>query len=768
MTRPTVSARARRAVRVRGTVQGVGFRPAMYRLAHALELGGFVHNDGEGVWLEIEGDPPALARFLTALPSALPPAARVESLETVELEPRGERRFRIAPSPARRTGASAEAAAAELPIDAAPCEACLRELSDPADRRHRYPFVNCTDCGPRYTIARALPYDRSRTTMAAFALCPACRREYEDPADRRFHAEPNACPTCGPRARWLEAGATAEGDAAVRIAADRLRRGAIVAVKGAGGYALAVDATNAPAVERLRRRKRRPHKPLAVMARDPTHAARIAHLAPRTEEALRAPARPIVLLPRRDPSPLAPGVAPGLVEVGVFLPPTPLQLLLARDGPPLLVMTSGNRASEPIARDDEEALTALAGIADAWLMHDRPIHARADDSVLRPMAGGLVPVRRARGFVPTALELPVPCARPVLAVGAESRSTVCLAHGRRAVLSPHLGRLSEAGGYAFFREAAEHLATLLGVAPERVAHDLHPDHRSTRWALASGLPRVGVQHHHAHVAACLAEHGHAGPALGVAFDGTGYGADGGVWGGEVLAVAGARARRVAHLRPLALAGGEAAIREPWRVALAALADAGLDADRLEVDPARRAAVARLIARGTARVESTGAGRWFDAVAALCGLRHAVSYDGQAAIELEALAAGHPDAPAPYPHALRPEGDALEIDLRPCVRAIASDLRRGVERARIAARFHETLAAAVAETCARARDDGAPATVALSGGCFLNRRLTERCLARLEARGFAVRIHRRVPPNDGGLALGQAAIAAAHAEGVWGG
>lgn len=745
---------------MRGTVQGVGFRPAMHRLAHTLGLAGFVQNDAQGVWLEIEGDPHAVTCFLDAVRSAAPAAARVESIETRELEPRGDRSFEIADSLAPTD----VPCSIGVPIDAAPCDECLRELLDPRDRRFRYPFINCTGCGPRYTIVRSLPYDRPRTTMERFELCYDCRREYEDVSDRRFHAEPNACPVCGPRLRWLEGEDASEGEAALARAVERLAQGAIVAVKGAGGYALAVDANSEEAVARLRRRKRRPHKPFAVMARDLSHARRIAILPDSAVEALRSPARPIVLLPKRIRAPLASSVAPGLNEVGVFLPPTPLQHLLVAEGPPLLVMTSGNRVNEPIACSDEDAHRALDGIADAWLMHDRPIHARADDSVVRPMRNGLTVLRRARGFVPRSITLPKPCEAPVLAVGGHARGAVCLAVGDRAILSPHLGDASDAAGFGFFQEAIEHLVTLAGVEPTLVAHDLHPEYRSTRWAVDCGLPRVAVQHHHAHVAACLVEHGAEGPVLGVAFDGTGFGSDGRIWGGEILEVTLERATRLAQLRPLALAGGEAAVREPWRLAAAALHDAGLDCALLhDVDPTRVRRLEQLLDKGAATVASSGAGRWFDAVAALCGVRREITYDGQAAIELESIAASAPVAPPPYAFSFREREDLTEIDLRDSIRQLVADLLRSADRGgrapMVAARFHETLAAAVSDCCDRLRRQGAPSTVALTGGCFANRRLTERCVAHLEARGFSVWIHRHVPPNDGGLALGQVAVAA---------
>ena len=762
--------RHRRGIRVRGTVQGVGFRPTVCRFAAALDLGGFVRNDEHGVLIEIEGRADAVDRFVAELPRAAPPVARIVSLETMPLAPLGEREFRIVPS----AGAAAAAAAApaptppvtaSIPADLAPCADCLRELEDPADRRYRYPFINCTACGPRFTIVRSVPYDRPRTTMASFALCDACRAEYQDPWDRRFHAEPNACPACGPQLRLVGVAGAAEraGDEALVEAARALSSGLIVAVKGAGGFLLAADATDARAVARLRARKRRPHKPLAVMARSLEALERIVVLDAPARVALVSGARPIVLAPARtdgDPTGIAAGVAPGLPELGVFLPSTPLQHLLLGDGPPYLVMTSGNLSEEPIARDNDEALARLSGVADAFLVHDRDIHTRADDSVVRVVAGQARAVRRARGLVPEALALPV--AGPlVLGVGAELKSTVCLTRGAEAILSQHLGDLEDAGTYAFFEETMVKLVQLAGARPEVVAHDLHPGYRSTRWARGAGLPCVAVQHHHAHVASCLVEHGRTGPVIGVAFDGTGLGPDGTLWGGEILLADLEGFVRLGHLRALPLLGGEAAIRSPWRLAAAALFEAGEDIDLLAgINHSRTEALRQLWARPHLSPRANGAGRWFDAVAALCGLRAEVSYEGQAAMELEAAAAGAGAGGEPYAFALDGAGDGAPfvIDLLPAVRAVARDLRARAAVPEIAARFHRTVAEAIAAACCRAYERGAPDTVVLSGGCFQNRRLTELAREELRRAGFEVLLHRRVPCNDGGLALGQAAIA----------
>jgi len=728
----------------------VGFRPAVFRLARQAGLSGIVRNDSEGVWIELEGPPEEVRDFPALLRAGAPPLARIDALEVSELAPLGETTFRVTAS---REGA---ATAASIPADSATCAACLRELFDPGDRRYRYPFINCTDCGPRYTIVRDIPYDRSRTTMAAFRLCAPCRAEYEDPASRRFHAEPNACPECGPRLELSAPGRAALlREDALAAAIDMLRAGQIVAIKGIGGFHLAADASSEETLRRLRERKKRPAKPFGLMARSLREIEAICEVEAAAREALLSPRRPIVLLPAR--ARLARSVAPGLNEHGVMLPYAPLHHLLLKDGPPLLVMTSGNRSEEPIARSDEEALERLAGIADAFLLHNREIHTRADDSVVRIVAGIAQPVRRSRGFVPVPVRLPFE-APPLLAVGSQLKNTVCVTRGGEAFLSPHVGDLDDRGAFAFFVEVIAKMRRLLGSAPERIAHDLHPDYLSTRFALESGLPRVPVQHHHAHIASCLAENGRTQRAIGVAFDGTGCGPRGELWGGEILLADLAGFRRVGHLRALSLPGGEAAIREPWRVAAAVLRDAGEPLDLLRRIGPRLTSVAHLLEKNVASPASTGAGRWFDAVAALCAVRDEVTYEGQAAIELEAAAG--PREAEPFGFAIPGDGGAsFEVDLRPCVREIAAQLRGGAETAEISARFHATLAAAVHAACSRAREQSGVHVVALSGGCFQNRRLTELCASALEADSFEVLLHRQVPPNDGGLSLGQAAVAA---------
>jgi len=708
----------RRRFRITGVVQGVGFRPFAFALAHAHELGGFVLNDGEGVIVEAEGAPEALDRFVAALCADAPALARVESVAAEALAPVGQRDFVIAPS-------VATAGRALIPPDVATCDDCLRELFDPADRRHRYPFINCTRCGPRFTIVRAVPYDRPNTTMAPFAMCPDCAREYADPADRRFHAEPIACRECGPRLSMP-----------LEEAVALLRDGAILAVKGLGGYHLACDATSEPAVARLRSRKHREEKPFAIMAADPWT---LAEVSPAEEQLLSAPERPIVLLRRRPDAPVAPSVAPGNPWLGVLLPYTPLHHLLLADLADPVVMTSGNRSDEPIAFEDGDARQRLAGIADAFLANDRAIHRRCEDSVVRAQFA----VRRSRGLTPGALRLPVAAPRPIVAAGAQLKSTFCVARGREAFLSAHLGDLDTELAYRAFVTDLELYVEMLGIEPAVVACDMHPDYLSTRWAREQERELVEVQHHHAHAAACLAEHGESGPALALVFDGTGYGTDGTLWGGELLRCDLARFERVAHLRPVALPGGEAAIREPWRCAAAYLEAAGRPV------PFERWPLVRESLRVNAPL-SSGMGRLFDAVAALLGVRERVTYEGQAAIELEQLAG---DARA-RPYACDVAGPA--IDGPALVRAAHDDLAAGRSRREISAAFHEGVAAAAARACALAAE---PRTVVLSGGTFQNLRLLRSVSRRLVDEGFRVLTHRVVPPNDGGISFGQAAVAA---------
>jgi hydrogenase maturation protein HypF len=748
--------RRRQALRVEGVVQGVGFRPYVFRLAGELGLSGFVLNDALGVLVEVEGDGAALAAFAEALPRRAPPLARIDRVTATELTPAGRDGFAIAPSAA---GGEPDALVAP---DGATCDACLAELADPADRRFRYPFTNCTDCGPRFTIVRGVPYDRPLTTMAGFAMCDACRAEYEDPRDRRFHAQPVACPDCGPRA-WVAGADGRERPAAdaVAAAAQLLLDGAIVAVKGIGGYHLACRADQPRAVAALRARKHREDKPFALLAADVAAAQELVVLDAAERALLTCAARPIVLARRRPRARVAPAVAPGARELGVMLPYSPLHHLLAADAGVPLVLTSGNRSDEPIAHRDEDALERLAPIADAFLLHDRPIHTRTDDSVARVAGGRPQVLRRSRGLVPGALALPVACARPTAGAGAELKSTFCVARGARAWVGPHVGDLKEPATLASYREGVAHLERLFAVRPELVAHDLHPDYLSTAWALErDGAETVAVQHHHAHLAAVLAEHGETRPAVGAIFDGAGLGPDGTVWGGELLAGDLADCARLGHLWPVRLPGGDRAAREPWRMACAWLVACGLEAGgppaalRGRVHPEAWAGVAQLARSGFAAPVTTSAGRLFDAVAALCGLRTHTTYEGQAAVELEACA--DPAERGAYPLEL----DGLVLDARPTVAAVAADVRAGAPPPLVAARFHRALAAATAAACARAAEAAGTDRVVLAGGVWANRLLAEATAAALERDGLRVLLAERLPPNDGAISYGQVAVAAA--------
>lgn len=771
---------------MRGAVQGVGFRPFVYRLATELGLCGWVLNDVRGVEVEVEGEAASLDTFRTRLEAEAPPRAVVRSVSFSWLEPAGFPSFEI-----RRSTGEGEKSVSVLP-DLATCGDCLAELDDPADRRYRYPFLNCTNCGPRFTIVCALPYDRRNTTMSGFALCAACRQEYEEPRDRRFHAQPTACPACGPRlALWDRIGqVVARDDEALRDAAAALLDGRLVAVKGLGGFHLCCDARNEAAVARLRAGKVRREKPFALMVKDVVAARALCAVSAAAERWLLSPEAPILLLPRLGPESasvlVAPNVAPESTRLGVMLPSTPLHhlLLAAVDAP--LVATSGNLSDEPIATDEREAVARLGSIADLFLVHDRPVERHADDSVGWLHGDELQLLRRARGFAP----LPVPVRvnlPPILAVGAHLKNAVGLGLGSEVVLSQHIGDLETPEALAAFERVIADLLRLWEAEPVAIAHDLHPDYLSTRWArrAAAGdesegplppailgaaregrLRLVPVQHHHAHLASCLAENEAEGPALGVTWDGTGYGTDGTVWGGEFLLGNASAFTRVAHLRPFRLPGGEAAVKEPRRPALALLlelfGESVLDRGDLvpvaSFSPTERALLARMLATGTRSPVTTSAGRLFDAVAALLGLHPKAGFEGQAAMALEALA--DTSERGAYPFSLvppaAPAAPAL-LDWGPLLLALLEDGARDVDASTRSARFHNALVEGIA---AVARLAGAP-RVALSGGCFQNRLLVERATARLAADGFRVLTHRLVPPNDGGIALGQILVAAAH-------
>jgi hydrogenase maturation protein HypF len=760
----------RRAITLSGVVQGVGFRPFLFGLASRLGLCGFVRNRMQGLLIEVEGEAASLDSFLAELGMKPPPLAHVDDLRWERQEPKGDRSFRIEPSDGSPGDGSLPLVF--VPPDVATCSDCLRELFDPAARRYRYPFLNCTNCGPRLTVITAAPYDRERTTMASFAMCPACRAEYEDPADRRFHAQPTACPACGPRLQALSArGDPLGGDPLARLV-EALRAGGVAAVKGLGGYHLACDARDGAAVARLRRRKHRDEKPFAVMARDVSAARALCEASPAEEALLLSPARPIVLLRKLPSAGVAEEVAPRNPYLGVMLPYTPLHhLLLDAVGRAPLVMTSGNRSDEPIASEDQDALKRLGGIADLFLVNDRPIHVRCDDSVTRGVGGEELPLRRSRGYAPQPVPLPLACARPALAVGGQLKATFALGRGRHAFLSHHLGDLDDYSAYRAFTKDVALYQQLFAVEPEVVVHDLHPDYASTRYAhereAREGVQRVAVQHHHAHMASCMAEQGLTEPVIGVTFDGTGFGPDGSVWGGEFLVGDYLRYRRAAHLRRVGMPGGEQAIREPWRMAIAHLADAGWQGPLLRerLAPTAVRAVETMLDRRLNSPLTSSAGCLFDAVSALAGLRDRVSYEGQAAAELEWLAAEvAPDGAYPYDLVEAAEDDAdrpvLVIDTRPLVRAVAADAGRKTPAPVIARRFHSAMVNLVAAGCCRLRRTTGLDAVVLSGGVFLNALLTREVSARLAGDGFRVYRHRLVPPNDGGLSLGQLAVAAA--------
>ena len=817
--------RRRIALLVSGVVQGVGFRPFVYRLALEEGLAGLIGNDTGGVTIEVEGPPVRLDAFLVRLRSEAPPLSRIDSVAVSELPLAGDAEFRIVSSQVLGRVSTG------IPADAATCPDCLRELLDPTDRRYRYPFLNCTNCGPRFTITRRIPYDRPQTSMAKFPMCPACQREYDDPLNRRFHAQPNACWDCGPRvwlvgaeveplktepseqhfpvgqqtagrarsltghdfsraanaAKLTRALAPAGSPSAIpenprpKIQPDPIDRtidlllsGQILAIKGIGGFHLAVDATNQSAVMRLRERKHRYGKPLAVMVRDLEAARTVCALTAEEEALLSTPARPIVLARRLEDCAIAEGVAPGIPWLGVFLPYAPLQhLLFADTRVRALVMTSANLSEEPIAIDNDEARQRLGGIGDAFLMHDREILQRCDDSVAAVVDDVPQLVRRARGFVPLGVELPLE-APPLLAVGGHLKNVFALARGRFVYQSQHLGDLENLTGLEFFRESLDHLMRTFEIEPHAVVHDLHPGYLSTGWAKdwarERGLDLIAVQHHHAHVAGCMAEHGLTGEVIGLALDGTGYGADGRIWGGEVLLSKLDGFERFAHLDYVPMPGGEAAIKEPWRMALGHLRAAGFDLDSPETlalvgASAQEARVLRrMMERNLNSPLTSSLGRLFDAAAAVVLGRRVVDYEAQAAIELEGIAVDEPDDDQGYTMEFA-EGDwdrriPLRIGCALLWRELVADLRAGMSKARIAARFHAGVAAGFVYAAMLAWEATGVRQVALSGGCMHSRRLARLLRMKLEAEGFEVFQHRTVSPGDGGLSYGQAAVASA--------
>lgn len=756
----------RRAITVQGVVQGVGFRPFVFGLAARLGLAGSVKNRTGGVVVEVEGDPQSLDRFLIDLESASPPLAQIHEVRWERQATRGESRFRIDSSEPGATGAIF------IAPDVATCDACLAELFDPANRRYRYPFLNCTNCGPRLTIVQSAPYDRERTTMSGFAMCRACRAEYDDPADRRFHAQPTACPLCGPQLALLDhrGEPIAAADPLICFAA-ALGRGEIGAIKGLGGYHLACAASSASAVGALRVRKHRDEKPFAVMVADLAAARELCEIDVAEQALLLSPRRPIVLLRKRTGAGLAESVAPRNPYLGVMLPYTPLHHLLLRSvGRIPLVMTSGNRQDEPIAHEDADAVARLAGIASLLLTHNRPIHVRCEDSVTRIVGERELPLRRSRGYAPLPIDLPHECPCPTLAVGGQLKGSFALGQGRHAFLSHHLGDLDHYEAYRAFERDIALYRQLFAVQPESIAHDLHPDYASTRFARVysseHGTPLVAVQHHHAHMASVMAEHGLTEPVIAVTFDGTGYGTDGAIWGGEFLAGDYGSFRRAAHLRYAGMPGGDQAIREPWRMAAAHLLDAhcGLDLLSGRVSEVELRAVETMLARGLNTPLTSSAGRLFDAVAALAGVRDRVTFEGQAAMELEWLAMTAP-ASGCYAFELsasQKQDDThrtLLIDTRPMIQDVASDALLRTEPAIIARRFHTTMVELIVATCVRIRERTRLDVIVLSGGVFMNALLAAEVCARLASQRFRVYTHHRVPPNDGGLCLGQLAVAA---------
>jgi hydrogenase maturation protein HypF len=750
----------RRRIEVAGIVQGVGFRPYVFRLATERRLAGSIRNTPSGVAIEVQGPLQAVEEFVASLPQQAPPLARITGVQVTDLPCNGDCEFLILSS---RQG---ETVHTLISPDIALCDDCLSELLNPGDRRYHYPFINCTNCGPRFTIVRGIPYDRPQTSMAVFRMCAACQAEYDDPRNRRFHAQPNACWDCGPRVELRDkAGNPIDTKDPIAATASALAAGQIVAIKGIGGFHLAADATNAQAVGLLRERKRRIEKPFALMVPDVAAAEALCEVDPAAVEALLSPQRPITLLPWKLPSPVTEALAPNNRYLGLFLPYTPLHHLLFAAGRfSALVMTSGNLSEEPIAIDNQEALRRLGTLADLFLVNNRDILLRCDDSVVRPRAGGLQQLRRSRGYVPVPVflgeEIP-----PILAVGGELKNTICLTQGDHAFLSQHIGDLENLESYKFFEEAVHHLQTILEIKPETIAYDLHPDYFATKWALQQeGMKPVAVQHHHAHIASCMAENQLAGRVIGIALDGTGYGTDGRIWGGEVLVADYATFERVAHLEYVPLPGGAAAIHEPWRMAVSYLhhhfgreflkRPAGfvrsLDSHKTDL-------LLRMIERGVNSPLTSSCGRLFDAVSALAGLRRQVNYEAQAAIELEMALEGIGDDN--YPFELKQSGERWVIGTAPLFEALLADLADDVSVGVVSRRFHNGLAQVLAQVAQRVLQRTSLERICLSGGTFQNVYLQQRLEKLLQECGFHVFLHHEVPAGDGGLSLGQVLIAA---------
>ncbi len=761
--------RKRKKIEIEGIVQGVGFRPFVYREAFSSHLAGFVFNTERGLEIEAEGEEESLSHFIGRIHGNPPALARITRFDVQDLPLKKDTEFLISAS---RSGGER---AALISPDIGICNDCLKELFDPANRRFHYPFINCTLCGPRYTIIQDIPYDRPNTTMRRFDMCAPCMQEYEDPSNRRFHAQPNACPECGPRI-WLEIrGQRIDGSEALEILVGELRSGAIAAVKGLGGFHLACDASNDEAVRRLRKRKNKEEKPLAVMVPDLETAERLGLPTPAEKDLLENPRRPIVLVLKKGSSLLAESVSPGNTCYGLMLPYTPLHYLLMRLCATPLVMTSGNISEEPIAIDNEECKARLKGIADAFLMHDRDIHQRADDSVISVAAGLPRPVRRSRGMVPAPVLLQgrVPC---VLALGGALKNTLCYTQEDRATLSQHIGDVENQETFAFFTEVIAHLSKILGIRPEIVAHDMHPDYLSTRYALGQNEFRtMAVQHHHAHIASCLADNGCGEKVIGLALDGTGYGEDGTVWGGEVLLADMHGFERAAHIGCRAMPGGDRAIREPWRMAISYLYSAFLReggegeeafltwAGNLPpvqyAGPEKCRAVLRMIHTGLNTVRTSSLGRLFDGVSAVLGLRESTSFEGQAAMDLEMAMTGSAGGRSGYEMDMEQEGGMTVLSPDRMMMAVVRDVRKGIPNGVISLRFHQGVVDGFVRICERMREAHGIQGVALSGGCFQNRFLLDTMTERLNQKRFRVLSHVQVPANDGGLSLGQALIAA---------
>ncbi|MBN1303504.1 MAG: carbamoyltransferase HypF [Anaerolineales bacterium] len=761
------------AIHITGVVQGVGFRPFVYGLARRLGLLGWVRNTSSGVHIEVDGFREQLDVFVKALREEAPPLSRIIDLRVSNQSPKGFKTFEIIHSE------SLEGGFQPVSPDVSICPDCLREMNDPNDRRYHYPFINCTNCGPRFTIIKDIPYDRSKTTMADFEMCEDCAREYSDPADRRFHAQPVACPLCGPQI-WLETtqdtqpSPVSDGDKVLLRAQLLFKQGKIIAIKGLGGFHLACDAANPQAVARLRERKLRVDKPFALMMPDIETIRQYCQVDDAEQALLQSVAHPIVLLKRRAGSSIASEVAPGQDNLGVMLPYTPLHHLLFSENEArlvALVMTSGNVSEEPIATRNEEARERLAELADAFLMHDRDIHVRCDDSVMRVVSTGkrqaLYPLRRSRGYAPFPVKLPWKTA-PLLATGAELKNTFCITHGDYAFLSHHIGDMENYETLQSFEQGIEHYQRLFRVKPEMVAYDLHPDYMASRYAFRrverDGIESIGVQHHHAHIAACMAENGLDGsePVIGLACDGTGYGIDGAIWGGEVMLADYAAFRRKAHLDYFMLPGGDAAIKSPARIALALLWQMELDWDE-KLAPVKhyskedRAVLIGQMIHQINTPQTSSMGRLFDAAAALAGVRQAVNYEAQAAIEFEALA--DPSEEKCYPFELEQGKADIVIGHRVAFQALITDIHLGISLPVISARFHNGLAEVLREVSNLLREESGISKVVLSGGVWQNITLLGRTMSLLQGDGFTVYIHHEVPANDGGLALGQAAIAA---------